>query len=194
MNWKEKLEKAALLFEQAKAILNEAVPVEGGKEGETREATPEEREHVQEMIDDAKKLQAEALRAKKLEELMAEGKAVAEAAQADAGQESPEPTYDPEVDDKFDDWGEFLYHTWQAQAGKVLEPDERLQYFKDDAPGSKKDLTEGTGAQGGFLVPTEFRDTLYGIMDEESFVRRRATVIPMTRRQVRRQLHLPKHL
>jgi HK97 family phage major capsid protein len=44
-----------------------------------------------------------------------------------------------------------------------------------------KDLSEGVGADGGFLVPTEFRAAVVEKLVKESVIRPRATVIPMSR-------------
>lgn len=47
-----------------------------------------------------------------------------------------------------------------------------------------KALSEGTGADGGFIVPTEFRASVLAKRDKVSVIRPRATVIPMTRDQL----------
>ena len=47
-----------------------------------------------------------------------------------------------------------------------------------------KALSEGTGADGGFLVPPEFSDELLSIDPEMQPIRNRANVIPMARRQI----------
>lgn len=51
-----------------------------------------------------------------------------------------------------------------------------------------KTMTEGTDSEGGFLVPTEFRATLIRLIEAFGLVRRKATVIPMTREE----MHIPK--
>ncbi len=44
-----------------------------------------------------------------------------------------------------------------------------------------KDLSEGTGSAGGFLVPTEFRALVLEKLNKDAVIRPRATVIPMSR-------------
>lgn len=92
----------------------------------------------------------------------------------------------PQVDHetaKFEKMSDFLYAV--AKAGRGSQADKRLTYFKDEvAAGETKDLNEGVGADGGFLVPTEFRNTLLSVMTEGSIIRPRATVIPMARREM----------
>lgn len=50
-----------------------------------------------------------------------------------------------------------------------------------------KTLEEGTGADGGYLVPEQFRAELWDMGLEDSIVRKRATIYPM----VRNQLNVP---
>jgi len=52
------------------------------------------------------------------------------------------------------------------------------------AKGTKATMVENVGERGGFLVPQEYRATLFGVQPEASIVRSRATIIPMARRQV----------
>ncbi len=51
--------------------------------------------------------------------------------------------------------------------------------FGDNA--TAKALSEGTGTEGGYLVPTEFRAAVVEKMYKEGVIRPRATVIPLTR-------------
>lgn len=164
MTWKEKLEKAALLFEQAKGIL------------ENPEATDDERSHVQEMIDDAKELKTEALQLKDIGEA---GVAQLLLAEAEKGQAN-----DPLLakGGKFDTWGHFLYSVWEASVHHKSDP--RLVWFKDELPDARKQMSEATGAAGGFLVPVEFRAELLAAQAEAGIVRGRATIIRMRRRQL----------
>jgi HK97 family phage major capsid protein len=89
---------------------------------------------------------------------------------------------------EFKNGGEFLEAVWLAMCAPSGPRDPRLQFVKyDDAPalrGERKDLTEGVGAAGGFLVPTQQETNLLSIRPEDTTVRRRATVIPMRRRAV----------
>ena len=63
-----------------------------------------------------------------------------------------------------------------------------LRFFKDEPTDGgaveQKDMAEGVGASGGFLVPTETSPTLLAISGENSIMRSRATIIRMRRRQL----------
>lgn len=85
---------------------------------------------------------------------------------------------------KFDRWGHFLKAAHMHTRG--ISTDDRLEWFDDERGKaiSAKDMAEGVGASGGFLVPPEFRAELYSVMGERSFIRPRSTVIPMTRREI----------
>ena len=90
---------------------------------------------------------------------------------------------------QFKDWGDFLHAIWWELNPKNRSgPDPRLASlgFRDEAKGGHeaKDMTEGTGAAGGFLVPAEYLATLQAVQAERSIVRSRATIIRMRRRQV----------
>ncbi len=67
-------------------------------------------------------------------------------------------------------FGEFL------QAVRFNPGDRRLQYQEFGT--EKRVLQMGVGAQGGFLIPTQFRNTLLQIQPQDAIVRPRATVIP----------------
>lgn len=83
---------------------------------------------------------------------------------------------------KFDTLGEFLVAV--SKAGKSSSFDKRLTYVNDDEVSGVKDLNESVGADGGFLVPIEQRNTLMSVMTQNNIVRSRATVIPMSRREI----------
>lgn len=85
-------------------------------------------------------------------------------------------------DNKFDSLGEYFVSVYKAGKDKIF--DKRLTYFTEDGTSGKKDLNEGIGSDGGFLVPTEFRNTLLAVMTENNIIRQRATVIPMSRREL----------
>lgn len=81
----------------------------------------------------------------------------------------------------FKNMGEFLYAVGKAHQGA----DERLLRFNDKNESVEtKDMTGQSGAGGGFLVPVEQYTNLMSVVSERSFIRQRASIIPMTRRQV----------
>lgn len=188
MDWKEMLAKADKLFTQAKAILADQVPDEEN-EGKFRPATADEKEHLQEMLDDAQDLKARAL---KLQEIEGEGREIAQEVERASAEEKALQTAREQNKESQEqqpgsagdwEWGDFLTAIWLARTGQGT--DKRLKYFKDESPRIQtKDLTASSGASGGFLVPVEFQAQLQAVMAEDSSIRARCTRIPMTRRQV----------
>lgn len=78
---------------------------------------------------------------------------------------------------------------WET-LGKWLADTSLLRIRNDGVPdayklGVQKDLLEGAGADGGFLVPEEFRAELLMLALEAAVVRSRARVIPMASSSVR---------
>ena len=175
MTWKEKLEKAKQLFEEAKTIL--ANP----------EATAEDKERIEPLIEEAKKLKIEAGQLKDIAEFGAELVEDIEAKEAEEPTKvmtrlSPmEQKYE---EAKFMDWGEFLYVASQAMDSTNKAPaDPRLFVLKETAGGEEvKQMAEGVGASGGFLVPTQFLAEIQGIVGENAIVRPRAKIVPMKHR------------
>ena len=84
---------------------------------------------------------------------------------ADKGQKPNSEATGAELDGKFKNAGEFYKAAWHRSG-----PDTRL-----------KVLNESEGADGGFLVPEEFRAELLRLSLETALVRPRARVIPMGR-------------
>jgi HK97 family phage major capsid protein len=69
----------------------------------------------------------------------------------------------------FSDFGEFLH------ACRYNSQDARLQAL---TPSATRDLSMGTGAAGGFLVPPQFAAMLLSITPQDAIVRPRAMVLP----------------
>ena len=72
------------------------------------------------------------------------------------------------LDGQYEDFGSFLTTVHNGT-------------FREVADARLKVLTEGSGADGGFLVPEEFRSEMLRLAIEEAVVRSRARVIPMAR-------------
>jgi HK97 family phage major capsid protein len=72
---------------------------------------------------------------------------------------------------------------WKS-VGEVVQQVRVFQVSGRLDPRLQKQLVEGTGALGGFLVPTAFEETLLTIMAEGAIVEPRATILPMTVRQL----------
>lgn len=67
----------------------------------------------------------------------------------------------------------------EAEAKNFLEFTKAV-FVKDHA--TVKTMTEGTDADGGYLVPTEFTAVLVRIIENYGVLRRSATIVPMTRK------------
>jgi len=76
-------------------------------------------------------------------------------------------THRAEDDDNFKNLGEFLY------AVRFNRSDGRLYDLYDERAQSM-----GVGSEGGFAVPTQFRDQLLSVAPQQAIFRPRATVIP----------------
>lgn len=168
MNTKQMLERAAKLFEDARALLSNT------------DASAEERAKAAPMLEEAKRLKADALQ---LQSIETEGAALVE----EIKRVEQAATAQPTDGKKFKYWGEFLEAVHANQVHR--KSDARLNVFMDEVEPqthtrSSKDMSGQTGAGGGYLIPTEFRAELYAAMAEASIVRQRAQIIPMRRRQI----------
>ena len=142
--------QAAQLFTQAKAILTNS------------ESTPEDIAKVDQMVTDAQQLK---LKAFKLEEV---SKAADEIATKADAKTAPVGSKD------FGSWEEFVSMAVKGFAQRKTDRDPRLVAWRDIAtPDERKDLVEGVGASGGFLVPTEFYNQLMSVDGEAGIVRPR---------------------
>lgn len=139
-----------------------------------KDASAEEKAKVPQMMEDAKALKAQAIQLDELNQLAGEIKSHVPTNPA---------TGRPTAGGNFKSWGDFLIAV-QTWAGN-MRVDSRLKRFVDmNEPHEQKDMSEATGASGGFLVPTEFQAELLSIQAETAIVRPRATKIPMRRRQI----------
>lgn len=88
---------------------------------------------------------------------------------------------------KFGDATEWFKAVWKAIHPNFahLKRDPRLLWW-DSKVGvmSVKDMSEAVGADGGFLVPPEFRDELLALEPEMNMFLQRATRVPMASRTV----------
>lgn len=202
VTWRDKLAEAKKLLDRAGHIVSDKVP-DGD---DVREATAEEKNLVESLMEDAKQYKAEAAQLKELEALAADIPDLADDDDAEPDdierkqhQRQGKVKQHRPGDGEFKDWAEFLEAVWMAQASSNRWVDPRLSFMKyDDAAVNnvksphtprkaqgRKDLGESAGATGGFLVPTEFDTSLRSVMGEQSFIRQRATRIPMRRRSIR---------
>jgi len=152
-------ERVALLIKEVKVIMDEhpaEVPIEIQTE-------------VRAKMDEISELRTQIAEAEKVEALRTEADEVYDHFWGGTGPKTQDP--EPPASD-WKNVGEFLQKTHSFRMGHGLDP--RL----------KKQLVEGTGALGGFLVPVEFEATLLQIMGEGAIVEPRALVIPMARRQL----------
>lgn len=151
----QKADRAATMFEQARAMLAD------------EKATDETRANALKLAEDAKKIQQDATQLKELEAAVGQAKAF-------IPPEQPKPAEAP----KFGRLGEFL------KAVRV-GGDNRLSRFDEDHGEVKTAMAENTGATGGFLVPAQFLPQLMAVADPfNEMIRARASIIPMRGRQL----------
>jgi HK97 family phage major capsid protein len=167
MHWKDKIGQAEKLFEEAKAILTDP------------EATAEDKAKVESLMEEAKRLKADAAQLKEVEHHAQEL-----ARETEAEQGPDEEKGQRESPEEFKSWPEYLRTMWLHlhPHQDIRRRDPRLQAFKEKSPKrgkEEKQLVEAVGASGGFLVPTEFLAQLQAVMGEQSIVRQRATIIRM---------------
>lgn len=194
VTWQEMLAEADKNFQEAKAILIDP-------------KRAEDKDKIEQLIEDGKEFKRKSLG---LKEISTEGDAIAAALEAadDGHVEEDNITRGQREQkggrangvaktagpDRFKSWGEFLsaVHTAQTVPNGWIDP--RLNFVKYDdntenvlrhESKAMKDLSEAVGASGGFLVPTEFQETLKAIMGEQASIRNRATIIRMARRAIR---------
>jgi len=79
------------------------------------------------------------------------------------------------------DFMKFFSNVYRAKinggTGPVSKIEEVQRKYKIDPKlNTKADLNEGTDAQGGYLVPEEFRDEIWRVADQASIILRNATV------------------
>lgn len=161
----EKLEEATSLYKKAVAI---------HEKGDS--ATEEEKALIPKYLEEARILKTQSLDLQNIEktgrELAAaiEGKDTAKLEGGGA---------------QWSSWGEFLKTVFNWSRG-YIQDDPRLFVFDEKASKGYpiKDMAESTGAAGGFLVPAQYLEELQSVMAEASFVRPRATIIRIRRRQV----------
>jgi len=98
MDWKERLAEAKKLREKVKELL------------ENPEAPAEEKQHIPQMIEDAKRLMTEAGQLKNIIEAGVQAKVLEHVAEQEKGDS-------PVGGSEFKAWGDFLYAVWEANTG-----------------------------------------------------------------------------
>ena len=185
MNRKQMLEKANRLFTEAKGLL------------ELDEISAEDAERRDKLILEGKDWHARAAELKDIEEAAIEYKAF----QEEPNKKGAQPGYQIK---NAGQWLQWTHRYYDPKYRGPIDPREVLgcgEYKdEDDDDGDNwlakksaqtlkngaqtKDLLESVGASGGFLVPVEYRPELLGVVYEDNPIRARATVIPMSRRQI----------
>ncbi len=81
-------------------------------------------------------------------------------------------------------FGDWLHHAIKATTSKAKDAVEAADYleknYKQSLYQQKAALGESSGVIGGYTVPTQFADQIQQLMAEETFIRPRAFVQPMT--------------
>lgn len=159
---KEKKDRAELIYAEVNRLLTDP------------DVTLEEKGGIEAMIAEADDLSSELFQ---LDKVQAAHKKLQDIARQHESQQA-------EAAGQFKTLGEFLKAVHSAGVSKKHDP--RLVWYEDEAPtpGESKDLAEGDGATGGFLVPSEAQINPMSIAAEQSFFWNRATRIPMRRRSI----------
>ena len=174
MNVNELIEKATVLYDEAKAIMT------------ADEVSAEDAEKAGKMIEEANdlkgriaQLQDIKMSAAELSAAMDENPAAALGAEGVADDGAV-------LGSEFKGWTPFLKAAHVAGQPPYFT-DPRLRAFKETGEVSKheqKQMVENVGASGGFLVPTEYLAQLQAVLAESAIGRPRATIIRMRRRQI----------
>lgn len=169
----------------SESLLNEMEALVALAEGEAREFSAEESERFETLkADHAAALAAEAESAAAVAQAASDRRAVIEASRtaAQAAREQavnashrPVRAAGPEVPREFSTIGEFLGAAARAATGYDRSGDPRLTSLHTSVLGEQR---MSVGADGGFLVPDQFRAEVFRVMGQESIVRPRATVLP----------------
>lgn len=137
----------------------------------------EEKSRIQDYLKEADRHKSDAMNFKTLDEQRNQIKNLASGATGGS-------TASGKKGSQFSGMGDFLATVHKSFQGQ----DSRLVRFNDKTEqvnvSEGKDMTGQTGAGGGFLIPTEQLTELMSLVAERSFFRSRASVIPMTRRQI----------
>lgn len=91
------------------------------------------------------------------------------------------------ADGQFQDWTTFIKSVWRASPRHpVPRVDDRLLWYNDSAESGAvtKAMSGEIGADGGYLIPPDFRAQLMAALPEGSLIRAGATVWPMSTRTV----------
>lgn len=140
------------------------------KEGELSDADKAEADRFLQQAGEQEK------KAKQLQELLdtelSIAKGQAELEQKANAERNPKP-----IEPKFENGGEYMKSLYDTYKGANHDP--RLEPLRVS---NIKTLSGETGISGGFLIPTQQRNDILSVMGEVSFVRRYATVVPMSSR------------
>lgn len=161
------------------------------------EASAEMKATVQNKIDEAKRLQGEAIQMQHLTDIENSLKAFGDnsghpnAEEAKAAAESFDVKYMPEGSafKTVEGFVRAVFSATPTPNNTAPKKSKALRWFDDSsdlaAGGARKDMVESVGASGGFLVPPEAFSTVLAAMQETmSLIRSRATIIRMRRRQI----------
>ncbi len=145
------------------------------------DASAEDKEKIEPLMEDAKAWNAQALSLREIENTLRQAEEEIEEQMSGHSGGSARGS-----GSGFKDWGDFLQAIWRWSA--EAKRDKRLISFRERHPednnSEQKDLSEGVGSAGGFLVQPDFYSSVMAASAENAIVRPRATRIRMARRQV----------
>ena len=151
---KELREKLAKAIERMDALLNTA-------DAEKRNLSDVEEKEYTELDASLPVIKAEIAKREKLEDEKAAQK------QSQRAIPLPAATHRAEDPKEFKNIGEFIHSV------RYDKNDPRLEYLAEQRAQSM-----GVGSEGGFAVPTQFRETLLSVTPQQAIFRPRCTVIP----------------
>lgn len=171
MDLLEKLRaKRAKAVEAMRGILNAAKD----DSGEPRDLTPEETAQYDALKAEVEALNPQIERLEAQDELETELSTIIPGAGRRAGGRRVDLPGGPAASKEFETLGQFMY------AVRFNPNDQRLDFHAEvgATPELEASQSMGTGSEGGFMVPTQFRDTLLQVTPQTAMIRSRAMVIP----------------
>jgi len=165
----ERLEKLRQKRAQAAARMREILDAATDDNGEARDLTEEETAEFDGLQAEIDKVKPEITRLEALAAEEAELDEIEPGAGRRSGTRHIPPG--PEAKKEFESLGEFMY------AVRFNPDDQRLEYHEEVGVQSANDQSMETGDQGGFAVPTQYRNEMRQVSPQEAIIRPRAEVI-----------------
>lgn len=165
------MEKITELRNKMADVLKRMRELLDGAEAEKRDMTEDEDKEYKTLDASIDKIKDDIKKVERLAEIEAESKRIV----------NPLPNFEvrkfgdePDPDKEFKNVGEFVWAV--ASHRKYGRQDKRLDSLAEIA--EKRAQSFGTGSEGGFALPEQFRPEIWQVTPQEAIVKPRATVIP----------------